>query len=709
MVFRIAWLLVAACLGPWLLAGESRGAAVALEQLQADLRRTVAAIRPSVVCVRAQKRQVMQGGGEMWFESVGSGIVVDARGYVLTNSHVVRSGERVTVTLWDNAQTPLPAVVADEDPDNDLALLKIDAAANYRPAAMGDARSLAVGDWVVSVGSPYGFEHSATFGVVSALGRNLSIGGVAYRDMIQTDATITQGNSGGPLLDLSGVVVAINSAIFSPENAYTGIGFAIPINRAKHFISRTIGAVPTVRAAGRAPVAAPAPVAAQAPDFRPLPFAGPAPAAQTAPQPAPMAQPAPNVQAAPTVQAAPLTQPAPSMTSLPPSPPPAGGPSAAGFAPLPEGVGQGAPGASLAAAVAAPAAAPPNPKEPVDLTKTPPKDATHKQFSDCTVCHVITKKIVANINTPMPHPPIGDCGACHQIINEKPVAGPTPVSWVRALRDIPGLSALGAAPYSTYLLVLAAALAACALGFDPGLLYMPILLLCGLSLPLAAAASLAMLAVGGLPAMVRFRGSSCLDGRLFAAVVPPAALAAGASAFALPYLDPQHLLLGLAGSLVVAAMLYSRNPALESVWGGRPDRGGLAWRTSYAEENYALGLAALVPCVFVAAGIGGLVGASGSWLLVPLVMSVFRVPLPVSAAVSAVAVPTVGAFGLLGRVIVGAPDLAVVAPLCAAAFLGTLAGLPFQSLQTRSRARTFGVVAAAAAAAAILLRVAQVI
>lgn len=690
MVFRIAWLLVAACLGPWLPAGEARGAAVPLEQLQADVRRTVAAIRPSVVCVRAQKRQVMQGGGEMWFESVGSGIVVDARGYVLTNSHVVRSGERVTVTLWDNAQTPLPAVVADEDPDNDLALLKIDAAANYRPAAMGDARSLAVGDWVVSVGSPYGFEHSATFGVVSALGRNLSINGVAYRDMIQTDATITQGNSGGPLLDLSGVVVAINSAIFSPENAYTGIGFAIPINRAKHFISRTIGAVPTVRAAGRAPVAAPAPTAPQAPDFRPLPFAGPAPAAQTAPMAA----------------TAPLAQAAPGAPSLPP--PPVVAPSAAGFTPLPEGVGQSVPGASLAAA-AAPAAAPPNPKEPVDLTKTPPKDATHKQFSDCTVCHVITKKIVANINTPMPHPPIGDCGACHQIINEKPVAGPTPVSWTRALRDIPGLSALGAAPYSTYLLVLAAALAACALGFDPGLLYMPILLLCGLSLPLAAAASLAMLAVGGLPAMVRFRGSSCLDGRLFAAVVPPAALAAGASAFALPYLDPQHLLLGLAGSLVVAAMLYSRNPALESVWGGRPDRGGLAWRTSYGEEAYALGLAALVPCVFVAAGIGGLVGAGGSWLLVPLVMTVFRAPLPVSAAVSAVAVPTVGAFGLLGRVIVGAPDLAVLAPLCAAAFLGTLAGLPFQSLQTSSRARTFGVVAAAAAAAAILLRVAQVI
>ncbi|BAH77599.1 S1C family serine protease [Solidesulfovibrio magneticus] len=788
--WRIVW-TAACCLGLWLQAAQCQGAAAVLDQLQADVRQALAAIKPSVASVKAQKRQMLKGGGEMWFESVGSGLVVDERGYILTNSHVVRSGERVTVALWNGSGTELPATIVDEDVDNDLALLKIEPAAALRPAPLGDAAGLAVGDWVVSVGSPYGYEHSATFGIVSGLHRNLMINGVAYRDMIQTDAAITQGNSGGPLLDLNGVAVGINAAIFSPENAYTGIAFTIPINRAKHFISRTIGAVPTIRSApAGTPAATGTPVAAGTPTavgpqgglrpgFQPLPDQ-PAPAAavnpvrpqpgaalpaQALPNPGPAgqpltiagqpAQPLPAVgqPAAVPPDALPVGQPLPTaaqpVQGLPvqtqgaaganpagqppfagipprqpgaaPQAPPAGGAVAAspgqsalqpGFMPLPATVmtAPAVAGALQTAAAAAPALPPPpNPKEPVDLNKTPPNDATHKTFSDCTTCHVITKKLVVNMQSTMPHPPLGNCDTCHVMINEKPVAGPTTVAWNTIVARIPGLKSLGGAPYVTYAAVLLAALLATAIGFDAGLLFVPILLFHGLGLEMACAASLLMLAVVGLPAMVRFDGSDCIDLRLFAVVLPPAALGAFGGAFGAAFLDPTYLPMGLAACLLLAAMLFSRNPALESVWGGRRDRGGLAWRPVYGGEPYVLGLASLSACVLVAAGLGGLLGASGSWLLLPMVMTVFRIPLPVAAAVAAVMTPVVGLFGYLGHAVVGQYDVPMLVQLCAAALVGSMGGLLLQSLKTNTRARACGVMASAMAACAVILRIANLI
>ncbi|MBF0515218.1 MAG: trypsin-like peptidase domain-containing protein [Desulfovibrionaceae bacterium] len=209
-----------------------------LGNLQADLNRVVARIKPSVVCVKAQKRQVFQGGGEMWFESIGSGIVVDGRGYILTNSHVVKGGEKIMVGFWTQGKSEFAAAVVDEDPAADLALLRVDAPLPLIPAVFGNSGDLRLGDYIVSVGSPYGFEHSATFGVVSGLHRDLMIGGAAFTDMIQTDATINQGNSGGPLLTLSGEVAGVSVAIYSPDKAYTGVGFAIPADRARQFVSR---------------------------------------------------------------------------------------------------------------------------------------------------------------------------------------------------------------------------------------------------------------------------------------------------------------------------------------------------------------------------------------------------------------------------------------------------------------------------------------
>ncbi len=158
-------------------------------------------------------------------QSLGSGVIVDAaKGYVLTNNHVVEGADDVSVTLADGRT--LTGTLIGTDPDTDLAVLKIPA---ERLSALPLAHSaeLRVGDFVVAVGNPFGLGQTVTSGIVSALGRT-GLGGRGYQNFIQTDASINPGNSGGPLVDLRGNLVGINSMIFSPSGGNVGIGFAIP-------------------------------------------------------------------------------------------------------------------------------------------------------------------------------------------------------------------------------------------------------------------------------------------------------------------------------------------------------------------------------------------------------------------------------------------------------------------------------------------------
>jgi serine protease Do len=161
--------------------------------------------------------------------NLGSGIVVDSGGHILTNSHVVSEADEITVTLSDNRE--FKGTVVGIDRKTDLAVVKIDAT-GLPSARLGDSGALQVGELVIAVGSPYGLNQTVTSGIVSATGRsNVRIND--YEDFIQTDAAINPGNSGGPLLNLRGEVVGINSAIFSTSGGYQGIGFAIPIDMAK--------------------------------------------------------------------------------------------------------------------------------------------------------------------------------------------------------------------------------------------------------------------------------------------------------------------------------------------------------------------------------------------------------------------------------------------------------------------------------------------
>jgi serine protease Do len=171
-----------------------------------------------------QPRQVPQG-------SLGSGFIVDAaRGYVLTNNHVVEKATTIKVRLSD--ETELPAKVVGTDPKTDLAVLKIKGGSNLTQAKLGDSDALEVGDWVLAVGSPFGQEQSVTHGIISFKGRELRDAG-PYDQFLQTDAPINPGNSGGPLVNLEGEVVGINAAITTQSGGSEGIGFAIPINLAK--------------------------------------------------------------------------------------------------------------------------------------------------------------------------------------------------------------------------------------------------------------------------------------------------------------------------------------------------------------------------------------------------------------------------------------------------------------------------------------------
>ncbi len=164
---------------------------------------------------------------------LGSGVIVSPDGYILTNNHVVGGAEEIHVTLMDKRE--FTAKVIGKDAKTDLALIKIDTKQPLPVAQLGDSDAAQVGDWVVAIGNPFGFTLTVTSGIVSAKGRIL---GGNYDDFIQTDASINPGKSGGPLFDTEGRVIGINTAIYSRTGTNAGIGFAIPVNLAKHVMDQ---------------------------------------------------------------------------------------------------------------------------------------------------------------------------------------------------------------------------------------------------------------------------------------------------------------------------------------------------------------------------------------------------------------------------------------------------------------------------------------
>ncbi len=179
-------------------------------------------------------KQFQQGGGaqgvpEREVTSLGSGFVIDAAGYIVTNNHVIGNADQITVIFHDNSH--LPATIVGRDAKTDLALLKVKTDKPLPAVHFGDSDAMHIGDWVIAVGNPFGLGGSVSAGIVSARGRNINAG--PFDDFIQTDAAINRGNSGGPLFNTKGEVIGINAAIFSPTGGNIGIGFAVPSSMAK--------------------------------------------------------------------------------------------------------------------------------------------------------------------------------------------------------------------------------------------------------------------------------------------------------------------------------------------------------------------------------------------------------------------------------------------------------------------------------------------
>lgn len=242
-----ALLLAAACLP-----APAQGRA----QRETQVVRVVREVAPAVVYISSKQRVQNPFGGPFWDlfgddfwgspppgaqeTSLGSGVLIDREGFVLTNEHVVMGGTEIQVTLNDGRS--FPARMVGSAPEMDLALLKIEGGGPFPAARLGRSDDLMIGETVIAVGNPFGLSNTVSVGVLSATGRTVAAGNRRYADFLQTDAPINPGNSGGPLLNILGEVIGINTAIIRQAQ---GIGFAIPIDRARRVVEqlRTYGKV----------------------------------------------------------------------------------------------------------------------------------------------------------------------------------------------------------------------------------------------------------------------------------------------------------------------------------------------------------------------------------------------------------------------------------------------------------------------------------
>ena len=181
------------------------------------------------------------GGGAIRERSLGSGVLVDPKGYIVTNRHVVEKADRIRVKLQDDPPGVLhDAKVIGTDQETDLAVIKINVDRALPTAKLGNSDSMQVGDWVLAVGSPFGLQETVTAGIVSAKGRSI-VPNRQFQSFIQTDAAINPGNSGGPLVNMAGDVIGINTAILTDTNGYAGVGFALPSNTVVQVYNQLIG------------------------------------------------------------------------------------------------------------------------------------------------------------------------------------------------------------------------------------------------------------------------------------------------------------------------------------------------------------------------------------------------------------------------------------------------------------------------------------
>lgn len=221
-----------------------------------DLTDAVAAVKRAVVNIDVDRADVgssnRRGGPALDFdmpstsalqtdeETLGSGVIVDARGYIITCYHLIRDYPKVNVTVFSSVRQIYKANIVDVDIANDLAVLKIESDRPLPVAKLANSDMVKATDTILTIGSPFGFEHTVTGGIISDNKRSIVIGNTVYEDMFQTDAAVNRGSAGGALINSEGQVVGINTAIASPSGYFAGVSFAIPINKARSLLLKAI-------------------------------------------------------------------------------------------------------------------------------------------------------------------------------------------------------------------------------------------------------------------------------------------------------------------------------------------------------------------------------------------------------------------------------------------------------------------------------------
>jgi S1-C subfamily serine protease len=223
----------------------------AVGDVQTSYHGIIDAVRPAVISVDAAMKNaptaanqagvIDQFPNDVSFNKIGSGVIVDPRGYVLSSYHVIAGAEALKATVYGpGGAVEYPLKMVKGDLRTDMALLRIQGTGPFPYAVLGDSDAARTGDMVLTIGSPFGFEQSVTSGMISSRNRTLQVGDTVYENLIQTDSSINRGSSGGPMLNVKGEVIGINTAIYAPTGVFNGIGFAIPINRAAELVGGVI-------------------------------------------------------------------------------------------------------------------------------------------------------------------------------------------------------------------------------------------------------------------------------------------------------------------------------------------------------------------------------------------------------------------------------------------------------------------------------------
>jgi len=244
LTFLLGYYILPAGIQPSVGSGSSRSGEIWLTSCAAvDLGVVVAKARPAVVYIVGRRLtsssssssndSILLASASLAGDKMGSGIIFDSAGYILTNYHVIADTADTRVSVFGVRDQTYPCEIVALDHDRDLAVIKINTGFSLPAVTLGNSDMLEAGEEVLAIGCPFSLEQTVTHGIVSDTKRTVDIDGRRYVDLIQTDAAINTGNSGGALINLSGEVVGVNVAIYAPGKVYCGVGFAIPINHAK--------------------------------------------------------------------------------------------------------------------------------------------------------------------------------------------------------------------------------------------------------------------------------------------------------------------------------------------------------------------------------------------------------------------------------------------------------------------------------------------